>query len=182
MKIERDCSIHLAIGAVLKGDHAIVEKVKLLAPQIIDKPDYQSKLQNALRFEVFQSGRSWIAKNLTFDTGMTIVCIGPEEIAKLRSPFDSFTMEAFARAYAKAHRAKTGFKFKGITKTKSDVKHVFKMVTHLEKYGLFPRMNDALIMDDQVMDGTHRLLAYCWATRIRKAKLPKIDAFHWKST
>lgn len=182
MKIERDCSIHLAIGAVLEGDHALAEKVKLLAPKLLVRPDYQSKLENTLRFEVFRSGRSWIAKNLTFDAGMTIVSIGPEEVAKLRSPFDKFTMEAFAKAYDKAHKAKTGFKFHGITKTKTDVKHVFKMMTHLEKFGLFHRMNDSLIMDDQVMDGTHRLLAYCWATRIRKAKLPKINAFHWKST
>lgn len=181
VKIVRDCSVHVAIGAVLNGDHALTEKVKLISPKLILDPDYQSPLENELRFSVFSAGRKWIADTMDFSIGMAVVTLDVEEIGNLKSPFDKFSMKAFAKKYAKAHKAKSGFTIKGIKKTKADVAKVFALVKELEDSGIFPALNQALVKDKMVMDGTHRLLAYYWAKKLRKADLPEITAYHWKT-
>jgi hypothetical protein len=181
MKIIRDCSVHVAIGAVLNGDHALTEKVKLISRKLVDDPDYQSPLENQLRFSVFAAGRKWIADSLGFSTGMSVVVLDVKEVGNLKSPFEKFSMKAFAKKYAKAHKAKSGFTLKGVKKTKSDVAHVFALVKQLEKQGVFPSIHKALVRDDMVVDGTHRLLAYYWTKKIRKADLPDIMAYHWKT-
>jgi hypothetical protein len=181
MKTLRDCSVHVAIGAVLNGDHALTEKVKLISQKLVNDPDYQSPLENQLRFSVFSAGRKWIADTMDFSTGMAVVTFDVTEVGDLKSPFKKFSMKDFAKKYAKAHKAKSGFAIKGVKKTKKDVAHVFALVKQLETQGVFPALHKALVKDDMVMDGTHRLLAYYWAKKIRKADLPDVMAYHWKT-
>jgi len=182
MKTVRDCSVHAAVCSVLEGDHALTEKVKLISPKLIESPDLQSPLENQLRFSVFASGRKWIADTMSFSTGMAVVTMEVKEVGDLKSPFEKFSMKAFAKKYAKAHKTKSGFTFKGVKKTKADVAHIFALVKQLEKQGIFPAIHKALVKDDMVVDGTHRLLAYYWAKKIRKADLPDIImAYHWKT-
>lgn len=181
MKTIRDCSVHVAVHAVLDGDHALTEKAKLISSKLIKSPDFQSPLENKLRFDVFSAGRKWIAETLDFSSGMAIATFTAEEIGNLKSPFDKFSMKAFAKQYSKAHKNKSGFNFKGVKKSKADVAHVFSIVRKLETNGPFPALHKALVRDNMVVDGTHRLLAYYWAKKIRKADLPDVKVFHWKT-
>jgi hypothetical protein len=210
MKIIQTINQNIPIWSILCGDHALRGVVNLISPKLLKEPDFLNPLENSLRYEVFKSKRKWMATLFGEQPSFGLVRFTCKELITFDTCFDHINFFEFVKKYDKAYKAKNGFSIErkkhfkeDFIKSKEDVIREHALMKKLERKAIHvsPQkvlnssiqnekslsiaLNRGLIIKKdmgryEVIDGTHRLVAYVWSRWVHKqTKIPgSIYAFY----
>lgn len=130
MKILKSINTNFAIWSMLNGDHALVENVKKLDKELVEKPDFSSKLENSLRKEVFLSKRKWIHDYMK-DASLCVAEITFDELLKFESCYSDIKFEQFLDSYQLSTEQSKEFTI--VRKTKDDVQKGIEAIDDIKK-------------------------------------------------
>lgn len=115
---------------MLNGDHALAENVKLLNPNLIEKPNFSSKLENSLRKEVFLSKRKWIYDYMK-DASLCVAEISFDELLSFESCYTDIKFEQFLDSYQLSVDQNKEFTI--VRKTKDNIQKGVEAIDDIKK-------------------------------------------------
>lgn len=209
MKVMQLINQNIPIWSLLCGDHAVANDIKMLNPKLLEEPDFLSALENQLRLDVFKHKRDWIYAYMKDKASFGVVQFEIAEIEDMNTCFSEISMKKFVDEYENAINNNTGFTFnrkytRAIEKDLGSVKGVKELSLTLEKaftgkitpedvcnldirneVDLFVAANRGWVTKGKdgklkIIDGTHRLLAYCLSRRSGNVLPKKLYCFYFE--
>jgi hypothetical protein len=188
VKVIKVINQNIPIWSFLCGDHALIQRSKLISPKLLDDPDFLSPIENRLRYEIFKSKRGYILDELEMSTSFSVVKLSEKDFADIESPFSHVSFDKFIRKYDRAYSFRKGFRIRrrrwfknDVTKKRESVKSLRDMGEKIKKACLsHPPISFVDVLDTRIRNEEDIVIALNRGMIVKKpsGKLKIVDGTH----